>query len=392
MPTPNHDPTVGYPTNETMTRSDGPGREAGPPAIRLDGLRKTFGSGENAVTAVDDVSFEIERGTVVGLLGPNGAGKTTTIKSMLGLIVPDAGTVEIDGIDVHSQPTRAYDRVGAMLEGARNVYWRLTVRENLAFFAGLGGDSPSTVGGRHDALLEQFGLADRAETVVNELSRGMKQKVSLASTLARDVDVVFMDEPTLGLDVETSLELRAEIRRLADRDDVTILVSSHDMDVIEDICDHVLVLENGRVVADDEVDALLDVFRSQEYRIEVDDVLPAAARTRLETAVDAEWTAERDDRRRTTISFTATGGDEFYDVIDVLREHDLPLRDVESVTPDLEDVFLELTAEDGQRSTAESPADSSSPARPSRDGEPARDGGAEPARDAGEELERGDRR
>jgi ABC-2 type transport system ATP-binding protein len=324
-----------------------PDQATGPgPVLSVDGLRKTFGSGDSAVTAVDDVSLEVGSGTVVGLLGPNGAGKTTTIKSMLGLVVPDTGTVEICGIDVHEQPGRAYDHIGAMLEGARNIYWRLTVRENLAYFAGLGGSLPSSVRERHDRLLEQFALAEESDTVVNELSRGMKQKVSLASTLSRDVDVVFLDEPTLGLDVETSLELRSELRSLAEEDDVTIVLCSHDMDVIEAVCDRVVVLNDGRIIADDQVDGLIDLFETQEYHVTVGESLTAELRQRLERSFDATC---RDTGAGLTIEVTAEDGEVVYELLELLRTAGATLLDIDSVEPDLEEVFLRLT--DSEAST-----------------------------------------
>src|SRR6056297_3170111 len=148
----------------------------------VDDLQKTYGEGEDAVRAVDGVSLTVRRGEVVGVLGPNGAGKTTTIKSILGLVVPSGGTVEVAGVDAHENPRGVYRHVGAMLEGARNVYWRLTVRENLEFFAALGGQDPSAARDRHDELLERFDLAEKADQPVNDLSRGQKQKVSLAAT------------------------------------------------------------------------------------------------------------------------------------------------------------------------------------------------------------------
>lgn len=328
----------------------------GTPAIRVDGLRKSFGDGDDAVTAVDGVSFEIETGTVVGMLGPNGAGKTTTIKSILGLVIPDSGTVEIAGIDVHERPRRAYRNVGAILEGARNVYWRLTVQENLSFFAGLGGDDPSDLRERHESLLAQFGLSEYADTPVNDLSRGMKQKVSLASTLARDVDVVFMDEPTLGLDIESSLELRSELDRLADREDVTIVLCSHDMDVIETVCDSVLILNDGSVVEHDTVDSLLELFRTREYQVTLESPVADDVLRRFERAVGADCS---DDGDRVIVTFTATNGDEIYDVMDIIRDAGAELRDVESVDPNLEEVFLRLT-ETGDGPTDGSETDESS--------------------------------
>ncbi|MFC4549450.1 ABC transporter ATP-binding protein [Halorussus sp. GCM10023401] len=316
-------------------------------ALRVRDLRKTYGSGDDAVTAVDGISLDVERGSVVGLLGPNGAGKTTTIKSMLGLVVPTEGSVRIAGVDVHESPKAAYRRVGAMLEGARNVYWRLTVRENLAFFAALAGDRPSDKRERHGALLEQFGLAEKADVTVKELSRGMKQKVSLACTLARDADVAFLDEPTLGLDVESSLELRTELRDLAEESGTTIVLSSHDMDVIEDLCDRVVIMNEGRIVADDTVENLLDLFRTQTYEVRVEGEIPPDARRRLEGAFDAAEFERRSDVERFVVSVT---GGEFYDLTDALRDAGLALASVDAVEPDLEDVFLELTDDSGDDS------------------------------------------
>lgn len=237
------------------------------PAVMVQNLRKTFGNGDEVVTAVDDVSFKIEQGEIVGLLGPNGAGKTTIIKSILGLVLPDSGEVRVNGTNVLETPAEMYQSAAAMLEGARNTYWRLTVRENLRFFTVIGGSIPTNQRKRHDELLRMLELEDRADTVVNDLSRGMKGKVSLAVTLARDTPIVFLDEPTLGLDVEASYELRSELRRLADDESRTIVVSSHDMEVIEKVCDRVIILYDGIVLIDKQVEALLDLFKTQAFQL-----------------------------------------------------------------------------------------------------------------------------
>lgn len=312
-------------------------------AISVDGLRKTFGEGDQAVTAVDGVSFDIERGQVVGLLGPNGAGKTTIIKSVLGLVIPDDGEVDVAGIDVRAEPNRAYARIGAILEGARNIYWQLTVRENLEFFAGLAGEESSAVRERHDRLLELVGLEDKADTTVNQLSRGMKQKVSLISTLARDVDVVFMDEPTLGLDVEASIELRSELRRLADNEDVTIIVTSHDMDVIEAVCDRVIILNRGSIIADDDIGSLLDLFNVKQYRVTLSEPLNGQLRDEIEREFEVELLEERGTFH---IDVMVTDTDRVYKLLSKLKCDDRELIDLQSVDPDLEEVFLSLIEDD----------------------------------------------
>jgi ABC-2 type transport system ATP-binding protein len=314
-------------------------RASPPPAIAVEGLRKQFGEGDEAVVAVDDVSFDVEQGSVVGLLGPNGAGKTTTIKSILGMVLPDEGDVHLHGLDVYDRPRQAYAHVDAMLEGARNDYWRLTVRENLRYFATIGGVDPDSVETRHDRLLEKLDLAEKADTAVRDLSRGMKQKVSLASVLAGSADVVFLDEPTLGLDVESSLTLRRELQRIVHERDLTVVVSSHDMDVIEDVCDRVVIMREGEVIADDDVASLLQSFETRGYRItspDIDEALLAELRGAFDV-VDVQRTAEK------VRIEVATGSDGFYELVAELRQHDVTLDAVDTVEVDLEDVFVELT-------------------------------------------------
>ena len=325
------------------TTTDDPDQGNELPAISVRDLSTVYGSGDDAVRAVDGVSFDVEPGTVVGLLGPNGAGKTTTIKSMLGLIVPSGGSVSVEGKDVHENSRRTYGRVAAMLEGARNVYWRLTVHENLDFFASLGGHEPSAVRDRRERLLEQFGLAGKADEAVNGLSRGMKQKVSLACTLVRDPEVAFLDEPTLGLDVESSLELRRELRRLAERESMTVLLSSHDMDVVQAVCDRVIIMSDGQVIADDTVENLIDLFRTRAYRIAIDGSISTDARRRLEASFEIDgW-----DRtgNRTTFEASIPEREAFYGLVDDLRETGVAVDSVQTVEPDLEDVFLRVTDE-----------------------------------------------
>jgi len=310
-------------------------------ALRVEGLSKTFGSDEDAVTAVDGVSFSVERGEVVGLLGPNGAGKTTTIKSALGLVVPDEGVVEICGEDVSTDPRTAYRHVEAMMEGARNQYWRLTVRENLEYFTAISGEDPAAVRDRHDRLLAAFGLRAVADAQVRTLSRGMKQKSSIASTLARDVDVAFLDEPTLGLDVESADELRRQIRDIAAERDVAILLSSHDMDTVEEICDRVVIVDDGEVVVDDTVEALLGVFETQRYRLTVRGVEPSAV---VDRDVAVEAVTELDGRVRFDVT---ADSDAVYRLMRELDRRDARLETVETVVPDLETAFRNVTGDDG---------------------------------------------
>lgn len=310
-------------------------------ALYVHGLSKTFGRGEAAVTAVKDVSFAVESGEIIGLLGPNGAGKTTTIKSILGLILPDEGEVRIQGIDVYDRPRRAYKHVDAMFEGARNDYWRLTVQENLRYFAAIHGQNPDAVADRHEALLRQLDIADKADTEVRDLSRGMKQKVSLASILATNVSIAFLDEPTLGLDIETSLTLRRELVRLAEERGMTLLVSSHDMGVIESVCDRVIIMNEGQIVANNTVENLLDDFTRRGYRITARDV-DEATFSDLRERFDVTGVERIDGQTRFEVTVDSA---EFYRLTDVMERHGLELVTVETVQPDLADVFVEMTSD-----------------------------------------------
>ncbi|GAB7018049.1 ABC transporter ATP-binding protein [Halostagnicola bangensis] len=326
-----------YPADESRSR----GRSE--TVVSVDGITKSYGTGSDTVTAVDGVSFEVEEGTVVGLLGPNGAGKTTTIKMLLGLVRPSDGVARLCGTDVEESPETVYRSVAAMLEGARNIYWRLIVRENVRFFARLG-DEPADPD-RVDRVISQVGLESKADTTVNELSRGMKQKASLACTLVRETPIVFLDEPTLGLDVENSLELRQELRQLVTRDSRTVLLSSHDMQVIEAVCDRVIILNEGEILANDTVENLLDVFHTQTFRITVRGQLSTDVQTELTERFGAtRWTGRGDRHRFET---TAVRGNEFYAMMDVLRESSTTFVSVDTVEPDLEEVFLHII-DDGE--------------------------------------------
>ena len=328
------------PLSNRASRVDTPSTTDSGIAVSVTGLRKRFGDGTESVIAVDDVSFDIETGSIVGLLGPNGAGKTTLIKSILGMVLPDEGSVRIGGIDVYERPRDAYAHVDAMLEGARNDYWRLTVKENLRYFATISGVDPDSVRGRHERLLTQLGLAEKADVPVRELSRGMKQKVSLASVLAGGAEVVFLDEPTLGLDIESSRTLQRELRRLVEEEALTVVLSSHDMDVVETVCDRVLIMSNGGIIADDTVDALLSGSDLHSIEITSRDLDSAIVST-LEERFETISVEPRERGHRITVT---TDSDGLYALLAHLRVEDVSLERVRTIEPDLEDVFVDLTA------------------------------------------------
>src|SRR5690606_482965 len=290
--------------------------------------------------AVDGVSFDVARGEVLGLLGPNGAGKTTTIKMACGLVHPDAGSVRVAGHDTRTHRLRAVRHVAAVLEGNRNLYWRLSVRENLVYFAGNRGRSPREVARRCDELLERFGLGPKRDEVVAKLSRGMQQKLAIAVALIADTDVLVLDEPTLGLDVETGHEVRSLLREIA-AEGRTVVLSTHDMPVVEDLCRRVVVVSGGRVVTDALVADLLRLFRSRAFRVVLAAPLAADAMARLR----ARYAMAASDDASFEVEFAEAG--ELYRLMDDLRAAGAEIEGIERTTPRFEEVFRRLLQDGG---------------------------------------------
>ena len=204
------------------------------PAITVAGLTKDYGGRR----AVDGLDVELPRGVVAGFIGPNGAGKTTTMAMLLGLVRPSAGTGEVLGVPL-DEPARYLPRVGALIEGPA-LYAGLTGAENLRVLATMGGKDPSAI----PDLLELVGLADRGDDRFKEYSLGMKQRLGIAGALLGDPELLILDEPTNGLDPIGMREIRELIARIAGRER-TVLVSSHLLGEVEQVCDWLVVIERG---------------------------------------------------------------------------------------------------------------------------------------------------
>jgi ABC-2 type transport system ATP-binding protein len=200
------------------------------------------------VEAVRGVSFEIQQGELFGLLGPNGAGKTTTIKMLITLLIPTKGTARVLGHDVVKEAREVRKQIGYVFGGERGVYERLSGYDNLRYFAELYGVPPKEIRPRIDYLLELVGLKGREQERTEGYSRGMKQRLHIARGLLHDPPVVFLDEPTIGLDPVGARELRATIASLADAGK-TILLTTHYMFEADALCDRIAVINRGEIVA-----------------------------------------------------------------------------------------------------------------------------------------------
>jgi sodium transport system ATP-binding protein len=219
--------------------------------INVHNLVKRFGT----VTAVDGVSFAARDGAITGLLGHNGAGKTTSLRILYGLLHADAGSADVDGIDVVKTPLAAQARIGVMTD-AHGLYPRLTAREHIRYFAGLRGMSRDSMRTRTDALIRQLGMEDIADRRAEGYSQGERMKVCLARSLVHDPQNVIMDEPTNGLDVMTTRSVRTILHGLKAANKC-VLLSSHIMQEVSALCDEVIVISAGKVLYQGGLEQLL---------------------------------------------------------------------------------------------------------------------------------------
>ncbi len=308
-----------------------------PVAIQLDSLRKVYKKNKaDPVIAVDNLSLTVPTGQVMGFLGPNGAGKTTTIKMMCGLVRPDQGTATLNGYDVTRQRADAMRQVGAVLEGTRNIYWRMTAWQNLLYFGRLKGKRGNWLKDRAEQLLTELELWDRRNDPVGQFSRGMQQKVAIACALIADPPIVLLDEPTLGLDVQAARTVRAWVRRLSQEQGKTVVLTSHHLEMVQELCDQVSIIHKGQLIADQSMDELLTVYRQENYEIKLDGHLSTPYPTwvtNLSVAVQ---------NGHTVLGGTICDQARLHEVLAHVRELKLPIASVSRIEPTLEDVFVEL--------------------------------------------------
>jgi ABC-2 type transport system ATP-binding protein len=216
-------------------------------AARKEGQGKPL---SRALVALDNVNVEVHRGEIFGLLGPNGAGKTTLIKILTTLLSPSTGRAWVDGLDVESQASEIRRRINMVTGGETSGYGLLTVWENLWMFAQFYGLDSKTTNQRIEELLDLVGLADRKRTKISDLSTGLRQKMNFVRGFITDPQIVFLDEPTLGLDVGASREVRDYIKRwVTDNPEKTVLLTTHYMTEADALCDRVAIIDRGRILA-----------------------------------------------------------------------------------------------------------------------------------------------
>lgn len=295
--------------------------------------------------AVKNVTFSVARGEIFGLLGPNGAGKTTTIRMLCGLLEPTSGTARVNGFDTVTHPFDVRRSLGTVLTGERSVYWKLTGRENLEYFAALHGLARRDAREVAQKVLARLDMIEKADELVEKYSSGMRQRIALGKALLAGQPILLLDEPTIGLDPGSARRLRSLVRELRD-EGRTILLTTHYMEEADQLCDRVGIIDGGEIIALDSPARLKEqIGESKAIQITVNEwsatledglaglpgVTRVASDCRHEQGV---WDV--------TLLFE-NGAGTLASAIAFLADRRVQVHKVQVQEPSLEDVFLKLT-------------------------------------------------
>ncbi len=317
-------------------------------AVRVRGLVKHYG----ATKALDGVDLEVRRGTVLGVLGPNGAGKTTLVRILSTLVRPDAGTAEVAGYDVLGQP-RQLRRVIGLTGQYASVDEKLSGRENLYMIGRLLDLSRKDAKARADEMLERFSLTDAARRPAMQYSGGMRRRLDLAASMVGRPAVLYLDEPTTGLDPRTRNEVWVEVQRMV-ADGATVLLTTQYMEEAEQLAHELTVFDRGRVIAEGRVAELKARVGGRTLRVEP--AVPAELRAMADALARAGLAGAAGpvcDEQEGVVNVPIVSDEQLTEVIRVLGERGLAVAGIGTHLPSLDEVFLALT---GQKTSAPEPA------------------------------------
>jgi ABC-2 type transport system ATP-binding protein len=305
--------------------------------IEVKNLTKMF----NDFVAVDSISFDVKKGEIFGLLGPNGAGKSTTIRMLCTLSRPTKGTATIGGYDIVKNDTEVRKLVGIVSE-KMIMYNRLTAKENLLFFGNLFNIPKDVLNKRIDDLLELVQLTKWKGSQVGTFSSGMRQRMNVIRALLNMPQVLFLDEPTLGLDPQSTVEIREFIKKINRENETTILITTHMMGEADLLCDHIGIIDHGKIVALDTSTNLKRMILGANTTILKLEI--ANLTSDLIATIRALKCVETVSQENSThLKIHAHGDDAFDTIIDAIRAKKTKIDSIENLQPTLEDVFLHIT-------------------------------------------------
>ena len=325
-------------------------------AVETFGLSKIFKTKEKgkkrSIRAVDRVDINVREGEIFGLLGPNGAGKTTLIKMLCTIILPDEGTAKVNGFDVLKEPYEARSSFGWFHgeTGGRSLYWRLNAEDNLRFYAYLQNVPKEAAEKRINALLEFFDLSEERKKLVKEYSTGMKVRVMLARALLHNPPILFMDEPTIGLDTIGAVDTRKLLKALSTELGKTMVFTSHNMFEVEQLCERVAIMRKGRIVADSPPSKLRDMLKDiQAVEVELKDTANLERTTERLAAISIVRKVM--DTRNDAYGFVIRlQVEDEYEAIPLIAEKlhswGIKVSAIRQAEPTFEDIFVKLTREE----------------------------------------------
>jgi len=305
----------------------------------FDVTRGTLRRTKTQVVAVKDVSFEVDYRELFGLVGPNGAGKTTTIKMLTTMLIPTSGKATVLGYDIQKNVTKVRERIGIVLGGERGLYTRVSAIDNMRYFADLYGVPVNIREKRIKELLEFMGLWDRARDRVETYSKGMKQRLHLARGLINDPELIFMDEPTIGLDPEIAKETRNMIKELVEKGK-TILLTTHYMFEADELCRRVAIIRNGEIAALDTPSGLKYVMDTSVVEVEGFGITEKEVARFKEIPDVFSVSADLAENKQVLKIQTPKGSEIISEVQEILKNS--RIYDIKIKEPTLEDAYLRL--------------------------------------------------
>ncbi len=305
-------------------------------AIEAEGLSKTY---PKEVRALDGLSFAVAAGSVFALLGPNGAGKSTAVKILTTLTTPDAGRATVAGLDVLGQPDAVRRTIGVVAQGS-GVDIQATGRENLRLQGQIHGIRGRAIEERAQQLLERFGLADAADRIARGYSGGMQRRLDIAMALVHDPTVLFLDEPTTGLDPEVRADMWSEIAKLAGERGKTVLLTTHYLEEADQLAERVAIVDRGQIVAEGSPDELKRELRGDAIHVDLDrDYDGAVTRALAELALVRDVTVDG----RVLRARADDGARAVPLMLQALETHGMSVASVRVARPSLDDVYLKYT-------------------------------------------------
>lgn len=304
------------------------------PIITVENLVKKY----NSHTAVDGVSFDIQRGEIFGLLGPNGAGKSTIISIMCCLLEPTAGKIIIEGIDIQKDSFEVRKIIGIVPQEI-SLYPTLTARENLSFYGQIYGLSGKSLKNRIEILLDMVGLTDRADDILEGYSGGMKRRINIAVALLHNPKILFLDEPSTGVDPQSRKRIYDTIQEL-NREGMTVLLTTHQMEDAEKLCHRIAIVDKGKLIALDTLEGLLDIVGESDIIHMIAKEFPVGAVESIDKMDDVQKVSL--DRDNMTVQLLH-GRESLAHIIDILISSGTHVESIQIKEPDLETLFLHLT-------------------------------------------------